>query len=59
MRISVNVLSVLKEIEQLFLAIFYTRVGKDWQSWPFVIGKYGVGKMNCNGLMQLEFCTGF
>ena len=33
------------------------RVGKDWSSWPSVIGKYGVGNMNSNGLMLLEFCS--
>ena len=33
------------------------RVGKDWTSWPSVIGKYGVGNMNSNGLILLEFCS--
>ena len=33
------------------------RVGKDWSSWPSVIGKHGVGNMNSNGLMLLEFCS--
>ena len=33
------------------------RVGKDFVSWPSVIGKHGVGNMNSNGLMLLEFCS--
>lgn len=33
------------------------RVGRDWSSWPSVIGKHGVGNMNSNGLMLLEFCS--
>ena len=34
-------------------------VASDWKSWPNVIGKHGVGKMNSNGLILLEFCTRF
>ena len=33
------------------------RVGKDWLLWPPVLGKHGVGNMNSNGLMLLEFCS--
>ena len=43
----------------IVLRDFNARVGKDWQSWPSVIGKHGVGKTNANGLMLLEFCTRF
>ena len=34
-------------------------MGKDWKAWPNFIGKHGVGNINSNGLMLLEFCTRF
>lgn len=43
----------------IVLGDFNARVGKDGQSWPSVIGKYEVGKMNSNSLMLLEFGTRF
>lgn len=43
----------------IVLGDFNTRVGKDWQSWPTVVGKHGEGKTDANGLMLLEFCTRF
>ena len=43
----------------LILGDFNAPVGKEWKSLPDVIGKHGVGKMNSNGRMLLEFCTRF
>ena len=43
----------------IILCDLNARVGKDWKAWPKVIGKHGVGNMNSNGLMLLEFCTRF
>ena len=43
----------------IILGDFNVRVGLDWKSWPNVIGKHGVGEMNSNGLILLEFCTRF
>ena len=43
----------------IILGDLNARVGSNWKSWPNVIGKHGVGKMNSNGLILLEFCTRF
>ena len=38
----------------LILGDFNGRVGNDWQSWPIVMEKHGVGKMNTNGSCYLS-----
>lgn len=48
-----------KDDNSILLGNFNAHVGRDWKSWPSVIGKHGVGKMNSNRLMLLEFCTRF
>ena len=47
-----------KDDSIFILGDFNPRVCDDWQSWPIVMGKHGVGKMNTNGPMLLEFITG-
>ena len=48
-----------KDDSIFILGDFNARFGNDWQSWPTVMLKHGVGKMNTSGLILLEFCTRF
>ena len=52
-------LDMTKNDTTIILGDSNARVGKDWKSWPSVIGKHGVENMNSNRIMLLEFCTRF
>ena len=54
LRSAVN--SVPKEEKLIVLGDFNARVGRDNQTWD-ALGRYGVGKMNTNGLRLLELCS--
>ena len=52
-----NCITAARDDNIIVLGDLNACVGTDWKSWPSVIGKHGVGNMNSNGLMILEFCT--
>ena len=54
--LSETVNSVPKEDKLIILGDFNARVGADNSTWS-PLGRYGVGKINNNGLRLLEFCT--
>ena len=52
-----NVIKTNSNDHLIILGNFNARVGCDWMSWPNILGKHGVGRMNSNGLMLLDICT--
>ncbi|CAE1280004.1 EIF2AK4 [Acanthosepion pharaonis] len=46
--------SILRKEQLVLLGSFNARMGADHNSWPLCLGRFGIGKMNDNGLRLLE-----
>lgn len=53
-------LSKIPQREQILLmGDFNSRVGRDFEAWPKVLGRHGVGNINSNGQLLLSLCAEF
>ena len=43
----------------ILMGDFNARIGRDYENWPTVMGRYGVGKCNTNGELLLALCSEF